>query len=1254
MNETISRLKRLKRVTLKSEGELRPLRLLLDQYLRNISLMRNNEENLKGDLKELLSRRVNRYINIKENDIDLAIYSTQEKSKKMEVQVLIETKMPNSQEMICPDNFNKKALHEAARYYLNERYNGNRNIEKIIITDFNNFYIIPGEQFDQKFARNRTVKSIFETHINPKGDKSTGIANWFYTELEKTIEQDPSKFQFESIVSFNILDLINGAAEFTPFSNDERLNVLDNIFSPEFLLGESEEIQNANRLNANFYNELLGLIGVEEVEKDGKRIIQMDDDQPNSLIKYIHKQLADCGDVAVAESQLFDHSLGVAITWFNRLIFLKLFESYLLKINNPSREEEFPYRIFTPQKISDFRDLETLFFEVLSKPDSKVREFEKIPYLNSSLFERTRDENFVHISSVPNFDYNGKPYISQLLDFLNRYDYSAEGGKKSEQLINSSVLGLIFEKINGYKEGSYYTPSQITEFIARETIQRRALDKINDFIGKKGYKKQDSIEDLRDMLVKKADDSPLLKAVSEVIDSLKIIDPAVGSGHFLVSALNELLILKSQLGLIYLDGKYQPLKVKYDEYREIRFYMQTEEDLVYQRTNGHFSNADIWGGIFRLKQQIIEKQLFGVDINPNSVLICRLRLWVELLKNAYYSDEKNQRFEALPNLDINIKTGDSLLSQIEFGSQNKKIYHISDQMKDYRKLVREYYTAPNKKAKQQLDKQIVDIKRRVKTSFIIEKIAEKKRKLKKIEDDEKQSRLETSYVTRVPKAEKNKIFDQITRLEQQRETGDNTFEWAIEFPEALDDEGNYVGFDIVIMNPPYMDPKQIKKSGMYSDPQIQLLNQHYVSDNRKAVQFGDMYALFVLRSFEILAADGLLGLITSDTFLTIGRFEWFRERLLKSQIDIWAPLSSDVFKNLGGGPSVLTSIFIVRNHEKHGLTLVCNRFRKFTETNLNTANFLQIDADLFKQSIRSSFFTQTKSNIEIFKKIINVYKNDPSFRLLGGDGGLVSGEQGMATGNNSENLAVLDIPENKEYTEIAKQFIAKYSNRLNEESKSGRLHGKIWRIITRDKIRQDSELNSDEKANGIIGEKCWVHYVKGDDKGNRWWANSPYYINWSKNNVLALKNSDKARWQGVSLFFKPGLCWNLTSGDKLQADTKFRIFEQGVHDINAMKIIGPIWLLGYLNTKLISEIKYNFLNSTIANQLDDIKSLPIKLPSKEDQEYIEQRVKILTQMKKAGLVSAKLEKQNVSIDELETELENKICDIYGVDSSVFE
>jgi adenine-specific DNA-methyltransferase len=129
--------------------------------------------------------------------------------------------------------------------------------------------------------------------------------------------------------------------------------------------------------------------------------------------------------------------------------------------------------------------------------------FGKVPYLNSSLFEPTdiehatlvyqqpeSDETIPIISSTVLKNEQGKKRtgnlstLEYLFEFLNAYDFSSEGSEEIQEdnktLINASVLGLIFEKINGYKDGSFFTPGFITMYMCRETIRKSVVQKFNE------------------------------------------------------------------------------------------------------------------------------------------------------------------------------------------------------------------------------------------------------------------------------------------------------------------------------------------------------------------------------------------------------------------------------------------------------------------------------------------------------------------------------------------------------------------------------------------------------------------------------------------------------------------------------------------------------------------------------------------------------------------------------------------------------
>ncbi len=135
------------------------------------------------------------------------------------------------------------------------------------------------------------------------------------------------------------------------------------------------------------------------------------------------------------------------------------------------------------------------------------------------------------------------PTLGYLFAFLDAYDFASESGddiqESNRALINASVLGLIFEKINGYNDGSFYTPGFITEYMCRQTIRKAVVQKFNDAYGWQ-------CADFGALQDKDLDRS----RANDLINSLRICDPAVGSGHFLVSALNELIPIKSELGIL--------------------------------------------------------------------------------------------------------------------------------------------------------------------------------------------------------------------------------------------------------------------------------------------------------------------------------------------------------------------------------------------------------------------------------------------------------------------------------------------------------------------------------------------------------------------------------------------------------------------------------------------------------------------------------------------------------------------------------
>jgi hypothetical protein len=517
--------------------------------------------------------------------------------------------------------------------------------------------------------------------------------------------------------------------------------------------------------------------------------------------------------------------------------------------------------------------------------------FEKVPYLNSSLFEPTEieqvtlfisnlkdDKTIPVISSTVLKNDQGKKRtgnlttLEYLFDFLNAYDFTSEGSEEIQEdnksLINASVLGLIFEKINGYKDGSFFTPGFITMYMCRETIRKAVVQKFNE------TKKWNctSIEELYDKIEDR-------KEANKIVNSIKICDPAVGSGHFLVSSLNEMIAVKNDLKILQdRDGKR--LKEYQVEVVNDELIVTDEEGELFEYNPTNKESQRIQETLFHEKQTIIENCLFGVDINPNSVKICRLRLWIELLKNAYYKNATE--LETLPNIDINIKCGNSLVSRFAIDADLSQALKKSKWSIDsYRIAVDTYRNAESKEQKREMERLIADIKSDFRSEISLND--PKVKKLRKLSGELFQMTQQTQLfeMSKKEKADWNKqvlkLSEETKKLELEIEEikaskiFENAFEWRFEFPEVLNDNGDYVGFDAVIGNPPYIFSRELM-----SESEKEYFYREYTLTQFKL----NTYVLFSELSNHILRDNGMLSFIIPNNWLTLQNNSQFREFVL--------------------------------------------------------------------------------------------------------------------------------------------------------------------------------------------------------------------------------------------------------------------------------------------------------------------------------------------------------------------------------------
>ena len=876
----------------------------LRNYYEQVSVI-NTEEKLKGDLMDFLKLTFygQNYKVSPNGDIDCAIHLGS--NIEAPVGVILEVKKPtNISEMITREDLNRKALQELLLYYLRERHTKkNIQLKQLVVTNINEYFVFDAQEFERLFYSNKKLIKRFE-EFN-EGVLTSEKTDFFYKEIAagfiaKVLDQ----------ITFTWFDI----RKYKPFldtGNDKRIIELFKFFSPEHLL--KKRFQNdSNSLNTKFYSELLYIIGLEEVvEKDSNKHIitrRKEGERNHASILENAITILDYEDWLDnvkerysfgkdRQEQLFGIALALTIGWVNRVLFLKLLEAQLVKYHKGDQS----FAFMRPSVIPDYDELNSLFFQVLAKriadrPESINAKYGKVPYLNSSLFEISPlERQTIRISSLDNSElplfsgtvlkdgqkprYAKLPTLRYLLEFLDAYDFASEGSEEVQEqaktLINASVLGLIFEKINGHRDGSVFTPGAVTMYMSREAIRQTVVRRFNEDMGWT-CKDYDALKDK---------DIDNYARANAIVDSIRICDPAVGSGHFLVSVLNEVIRTKYDLGIL-IDGAGKRIK-KQDYSIDIEndeLLVSDEDGNPVTYIPGNQESQRIQETLFNEKRKIIENCLFGVDLNPNAVNICRLRLWIELLKNAYYTKESDySELETLPNIDINIKVGNSLLHRFDLRQDISDILHKNKiSISAYRKAVSDYKNAHNKEEKRALEEYLRQIKGNLRTQIgLYDPKLVSLNKLKSELDNLLAPQL--FEISKKEQAQRDKqIKDLRTKIAKGQAEVDEiqnnkifvgAFEWRIEFPEVLDEDGRFNGFDCVIGNPPYI---QLQKMGTDADA---LQKMNYETYERT----GDISCLFYEMGMKLLKPEAILSFITSNKWMRAGYGELLRKFFSEKQ-----------------------------------------------------------------------------------------------------------------------------------------------------------------------------------------------------------------------------------------------------------------------------------------------------------------------------------------------------------------------------------
>ncbi|WRD87954.1 class I SAM-dependent DNA methyltransferase [Helicobacter pylori] len=865
----------------------------INSLLENAS-KQDGEEFQKNEINSFLKNTYDYKCNIY-GKVDSAIYVDGK------AWVLIEVKALNNRNEFPKNRENplSKAFCQMVFYFL-DVIEKNNFLKHAIICNAHEFFL-----FDCRdlllFKKYKRINKFYENWAKNEGtDPST---KRFYSDLEEYLKKD-----FEGELRYTHFNLSS--------DDPKELPLIYQVLSHEVLLKQKKTLD-ANTLNKDFYEELLYILGLEEQNDKGKILIKQSRTQ-NSLSDALKKEYKNLDDEEV---------MALLIAWNNRILFLRLLESLLISFNH------FEKPFLTIENFTNFNALNTLFFEVLAKKNNeRLKEIKedkilgKIPYLNSSLFDKTPLESKGHEIKLLNnksleiypksiFKKDEKykkekalPLLKYLFEFLHAYDFTTtpkdikDNRNTSEsRLINPSVLGLVFEKLNGYKEGSFYTPSFITSYMCSESISQVVLDKFNQ----KYNIECENLKELKNYLKNNYKEDKR-KEYLQLLLTLRICDPAVGSGHFLVSALNEMVRIAYELGLIASLYRHS-LRLENDEI----IIQHTQTGGIFNYKKPHSENDphhQIQKELFELKKSIIENCLFGVDINPNSCEITKLRLWIELLKYSYYIFEEGKNtnaLETLPNIDINIKCGNSLIfnfplnSKLTIGQTLEFSKNLKAEIKEYKNSVMFYKEGLGEKAK--ILQNIAKLKSLIINYFIEQHQAKRHLKeslkafiseygdgifdistafgmemLKIARHKDNNYKFNPTLTKKQPSpigVEANRLLIKIKECYETLENLKNskTLEWRFEFPEVLDDEGDFLGFDCIIGNPPYIRQEHIKE--------IKPLLQKQYPDFYNST--ADIYTYFFALSYHLLKDKGFNAFITSNKYARAKYGAKLRKLLLK-------------------------------------------------------------------------------------------------------------------------------------------------------------------------------------------------------------------------------------------------------------------------------------------------------------------------------------------------------------------------------------
>ena len=899
--------------------------------------------------------------------------------------------------------------------------------------------------------------------------------------------------------------------------------------------------------------------------------------------------------------------------------------------------------------------IEPLFFETLNKRKDEREEqrqngvWSSIPFLNGGLFEADKidyydpnNKQLLNTLQIPNEWFIG------LFKLFEQYNFTVDESTSIdiEIAVDPEMLGRIFENLLAElvkdtgetarkKTGSYYTPRFVVEYIVNNSLYNylsthlnisrdKILTLVFDIDEAYPFTETEKLEILR------------------LLSNLKIIDPACGSGAFLMGAMQKMLEIIS-----FLDPASEFWKQKIiNSVTDPSFKNYLIDKLKNENIN------------YIIKLGLIRDNIYGIDILTMATEISKLRFFLSLIVDENIDDDKENRgILALPNLEFKFIAADSVL---DLKSNLEDDLILKPYIEELKTIMNNYFTSMGKE------------KELFKQEFI-------------------QKQIDISTIL----SESGKLHPDIVSLLNWNPFKNETVDWFnADWMFGLSE-----GFDIIIGNPPYVCNKSTDKGKV---PKYK--EKYYISDDLYNYFF--LRALELTKPEGIISfiTSNTYLTIHSKHNLRIKFLENKIIELIKVDNPFENPLVDPAiisiqkkekdqgnyefeYKNAKSKNDTETDFYnpeIYNPNTKIYRNTAFNALFPPNAFNMKIWNIYEpiicrLIIKYWNLIITSRHISKNDNYLSEYRK--NLKPGDITLLGLITEGGV-----GLQTADNGRFVAVLEGTKesvkikqsraNQLYKAVinngvnelnikslqeAKEYLADLSEKeiwdLFDDLKNkydrdifGR--GYLYKIINKSERANVENLTPEERKYGIDNDKPhWVPYDKGDKEGNRWYLKTSFYLDWSIFSLVYYKTQPSCRWQGYNFFFRNGFCWS----DIKTVYLKCRLKEKSVYDVTSMSLFSlmpdiPDWFFVCLiNSKFISEYVNDFVNNTSVFQINDARQLPIIIPNQGQldifQKIFNSAYKIQLQKFNNEISKNKAEEK---LTEIQNELDSYVYTYYGL------